>query len=86
MDPIAALKAWLAGADNDARRNLNNWLAKGGFRPRVELSPSTDAWMAGDRFGEVVKVGSTYVHVRMDRSGRTRMVPPNLVDVLAGSR
>ena len=43
---------------------------------RVELHPATDAWMMGDRYGDVVKVGRKLVHVQMDRSGRTRKVHP----------
>lgn len=42
---------------------------------RVELIPSTDAWMRGDRYGEVVKVTKTRVQVRMDRSGKTLSMP-----------
>lgn len=41
---------------------------------RVEIHPRYDAWMAGDRFGEVVKVTPRYITVKMDRSGRTRRV------------
>lgn len=37
---------------------------------RVELHPATDAWMQGDRFGIVAKIGRKYIHVEMDRSGR----------------
>lgn len=44
---------------------------------RIELSPATDAWMAGDRFGDVVLVGRDYVHVKMDRSGKTRKISPS---------
>ena len=44
---------------------------------RVELHPATDAWMMGDRYGVVVKVGRSLYHVRMDRSGRTRKVSPD---------
>jgi hypothetical protein len=39
---------------------------------RVQIHPAADAWMQGDRYGEVVKVGRSIVHVKMDRSGRTR--------------
>lgn len=39
---------------------------------RVQIHPAADAWVRGDRYGEVVKVGRTIVHVRMDRSGRIR--------------
>lgn len=38
---------------------------------RVELHPGTDAWMQGDRYGEVVKVTPSWVYVRMDKSART---------------
>ena len=43
---------------------------------RVQLHPATDAWMRGDRFGEIVKQGRKYYHVRMDRSGRVLKVAP----------
>lgn len=46
---------------------------------RVELHPVTDAWMMGDRFGEVVKVGRSLVHVRMDKSGKVRRLRPENV-------
>jgi hypothetical protein len=41
---------------------------------RVEIHPRYDAWIFGDRFGEVVKIGRKYLHVKMDRSGKTRKV------------
>lgn len=41
---------------------------------RVEISPTTDTWMRGDRFGEIVKLGHSWVHVKFDRSGRTLRV------------
>lgn len=50
---------------------------------RVQLHPGTDAWMRGDRYGDVVKVGRTFLHVKMDRSGVTRRVSPANV-MLAG--
>ena len=50
---------------------------------RVELHPATDAWMFGDRFGEVATIGRKYVHVKMDRSGRTlRVAPHNIARVV----
>jgi hypothetical protein len=49
---------------------------------RVEAHPATDAWMAGDRFGEVVKIGNKLIHVRMDRSGKTRkFIFENLLEI-----
>lgn len=48
------------------------------FRPgqRVQMHPATDAWMQGDRYGQVTGIGRAYVHVLMDRSGRTLKVRP----------
>lgn len=53
---------------------------------RVELHPATDAWMQGDRYGEVTRLhpASTklvnasrgLVRVRMDKSGRSLLVDP----------
>jgi len=55
---------------------------------RAELHPATDAWMRGDRYGDIVSVskrsrsfldprdprnGHTF-RIRMDRSGRTLTV------------
>jgi hypothetical protein len=49
---------------------------------RVEAHPATDAWMMGDRYGTVHKIGHKYVHVLMDRSGRVRFfTPKNLMKV-----
>lgn len=41
---------------------------------RVELHPATDAWMSGDKYGDVVRTGRLYVYVKMDRSGKVRKV------------
>jgi hypothetical protein len=49
---------------------------------RVETHPSTNAWIFGDRYGDVVKVGRKYVHVKMDRSGRTlRFIPDRIMSI-----
>lgn len=49
---------------------------------RVQLHPATDAWMMGDRFGTVVKIGRKLVHVLMVRSGKVRRVAPgNICDI-----
>lgn len=40
---------------------------------RVELHPAHDAWMRGDRYATVERIGrSTIVWVRSDKSGRVR--------------
>ena len=59
---------------------------------RVETHPATDAWMQGDRFGEVVGYGRSReyvdtftrehamtrpVRVKMDRSGRVLRFHPS---------
>lgn len=46
---------------------------------RVELHPATDLWMSGARYGSVVKVGRTKVHVQLDRIGRVRKISPDLL-------
>lgn len=49
---------------------------------RVQTHPATDAWMFGDRYGEVTAIGRVYIHVRMERSGRTlRFVPADLINI-----
>ncbi len=70
-------------ADRHARASVQpadrtDNLAPGDYRrdDRVELHPATDAWMFGDRYGAVVLIGRKYVHVLMDRSGRTLKVQP----------
>ena len=50
----------------------NDWWSPLKVGQRVELHPATDAWMMGDRYGEVVKITRQYVHVKMDRSGKIR--------------
>lgn len=47
---------------------------------RVELSPSTDWWMRGARFGEIVKTGKTYMHVKLDVNGRVVRVHGDLLN------
>lgn len=43
---------------------------------RIELAPHLDRWMTGDRFGEIVKIGRRFLHVRMDVSDKTIPVVP----------
>jgi hypothetical protein len=43
---------------------------------RVSMHPATDAFMMGDRYGTVAKIGKSKIHVKMDKSGRTRLVLP----------
>jgi hypothetical protein len=50
---------------------------------RVSMHPATDAFMMGDRYGNVVKVGKTKIHVKMDRSGKTRLVLPKNLEHVA---
>jgi hypothetical protein len=62
--------------DTEGDSPMTTCLAIDGYRVghRVELHSSTDAWMSGDRYGEVVKLTpppANRIHVRMDYSGRT---------------
>ena len=41
---------------------------------RVEIGPHLDAWMQGDRLGEVSSVNRKYVRVKMDVSRRSLKV------------
>lgn len=43
---------------------------------RVELHPATNAWMKGDRYGEVLGEGKnqSIIRVKMDKSGKTLSV------------
>lgn len=43
---------------------------------RIELAPHLDRWMMGDRFGEIVKIGRRFLHVRLDKSEKTIPVVP----------
>jgi hypothetical protein len=46
------------------------------------MHPATDAFMMGDRYGDVVKIGKSKIHVKMDRSGKTRLVDPKNLEAL----
>lgn len=56
-------------------------LALSDFKPgqRVQLAVWTDTWMRGDRYGEVLRIGSKYVWVKLDRSGRERSFTPDMI-------
>lgn len=83
MDPNATLAAWLENRDAESRKALNAWIAQGGFAPRIQVHPATDTWMRGDRYGAVVKLGTKYATVKLDRSGRTvQFVPQWILEVL----
>jgi hypothetical protein len=87
MDPIATLATILDESTSSEDRTealeaLGAWLKSGGFGPRVQTHPATDAWMAGDRFGTVTAVRGAVLTVLMDRSGSSRRVAwHNLVTV-----
>ena len=42
---------------------------------RVQLHPATGAWMQGDRYGQIQRIGTKFAHVLMDRSNRILRVP-----------
>lgn len=43
---------------------------------RVQSHPATDAFMSGDRFGVIVRLGAKRIHVKMDRSGKVIKLHP----------
>ena len=47
-------------------------MTKEGYRigERVEISPAYDSWMRGDRYGEVAKITTKAVTVKLDKSGK----------------
>lgn len=70
----------IEGLSGDLPQQGSLLLSQYNVGERVELHPATDAWMMGDRYGEIVKIGRFYLHVKMDRSGKTRkIVPENLM-------
>lgn len=50
----------------------------------VEAHPGCDCWMMGDRFGRVDGFGGKLVKVKMDRSGKVRRFPPDLLRIVEG--
>ena len=52
---------------------------------RVQLHPASDWWMRGARYGEVVKLGRKYVHVRLDRNGNAavRFLPRDILELVS---
>jgi hypothetical protein len=49
---------------------------------RVELSPATDRWMMGDRYGEIVHVGPATASVLLDKSGIIRRFSQELLTLI----
>ena len=54
---------------------------------RVELHPGTDAWMRGDRYGEIVAVIEHHgrvasIRVKLDKSGRVLRLDPSRVEAI----
>ena len=89
--PACEAECWCTGRPGDTQCVFCALLEEGGVMTdksgygewtpeagkRVELHPRLDAWMLGDRFGEVVEVGRKWVHIKMDRSGKVRKVAPD---------
>jgi hypothetical protein len=49
---------------------------------RVELHPAHDAWMAGDRYATVERVGKSIVWVRSDKSNRLRWMHAESLSIM----
>ncbi|AFN37768.1 hypothetical protein FGG44_gp80 [Mycobacterium phage MacnCheese] len=50
---------------------------------RVATHPGTTAFLRGERFGEVVKVGRDVVHVKLDTGRRSTFTPGMLAHMAA---
>jgi hypothetical protein len=46
---------------------------------RIELHPATDLWLAGARYGTVVRVGREKVHVALDLIPGVHAISPGLL-------
>lgn len=51
-----------------------------GVGSRVQAHPACDCWMMGDRYGTITKITSKSIHVKMDRSGKTRKFTSDLLE------
>ena len=73
MDPKACIQIFLDALTEENRKeaaeDYNDWIKHGGYAVRFETHPSTDAWMQGDRYGEIISLGQKSLKVKMDRSG-----------------
>jgi hypothetical protein len=52
-----------------------------GIGSRVQAHPACDCWMMGDRYGTIIKLTRKSIHVKMDRSGKTRRFPSDLLEI-----
>ncbi|ASR86356.1 hypothetical protein I5G86_gp23 [Mycobacterium phage DarthP] len=50
---------------------------------RVATHPGTTAFLRGERFGEVVKIGRDVLHVVLDASGRRATFTPGMLAHMA---
>lgn len=51
---------------------------------RVQLHPSTSYWMQGDRYGTIERVGTHYLFIRMDKSGKLiQVIPSSILEIIS---
>lgn len=46
---------------------------------RIELHPASDLWMAGARYGTVVRIGTKKVEVSLDKLTGLHHIPPGML-------
>ena len=63
----------------DIERDPNGSIFIMGIGTRVQAHPACDCWMMGDRFGTITKITKRSIHVKMDRSKKTRKFPASLL-------
>ena len=82
---IFTMRRYICGTRTEEENAMTLTLASTQTFPigiRVQAHPATDAWMMGDRYGNVVKLGRKYISVAMDRSGKVRRFSPSLLLVV----
>lgn len=53
---------------------------------RVQIHPALGAWMAGFRYGTVIRIGVVYLQCRMERLDKTldiRVTPENVLEIVS---
>lgn len=73
MDPKQTVTDWMN--DTTSAPHYHEWVERGGFSVRVELAPWLEAWVRGDRYGTIVRLGRDWAHVYFDQSGTMRRIP-----------
>jgi hypothetical protein len=92
MDPNETCRLLIEGCADPSpaalRGALNEWIARGGFKPRVAIHPATDYFMMGAKYGTVVGAFRGGLRVELEVGGSTtgrvrRITHGNLTEVVS---